>query len=147
MTDQLDFLDKLFDTLKETTDKSTKTIQTLIDQQNALVNTVEKMPVSEIRQEIKDHIFSAHEEREKIVNNLDKLFIKVNDLTTRVKIMIGVVIAAVAISGIVYYVARFTFEKKDYTYIEKKIERKQQQEHLKIKQEVIEAIRKELRKK
>lgn len=139
MKDQLDFIDKLFDTLKETTDDNTKTLQKLVEQQISLVGTVEKWPIPEIKQDIKDHVVSAFNERKGISEKIDELSVKV-------KIMIGVVVAVVALTGIVYYVARFHFDATDnqkaVTTIEERIKQEQEHEHM----ELIKAVREEIKK-
>jgi len=92
---------KLFDTLKESTDKNERTMQTLINQQQALVDHVKHMPMKEIRQEIQDHIESAFNEREQIKTKIDTksetILEKLRTIDTKVVKMIVVVIVAFAI--------------------------------------------------
>jgi len=88
-----DIILKLFDTLKDSTDKNERTMQTLINQQQTLVDTVSHMPISEIRQEIKDHITSAHEERKEISVKVDKVDSKV------AKMIIVVLVAFSILTG------------------------------------------------
>jgi hypothetical protein len=160
MTEHLNFIEKLFDTLKQTTDNNSSTVQKLVDQQNNLVGTVEKMPISEIRQELKDHVVAAHNEREeildkvelktdKILDKMKKVVSDVKELSGKIKFMIAVVAVAVALTGIVYFVGRFlvdTGSKKQTTTIEEKIRKEQEVEHKKLQKEIIKAIREELRK-
>lgn len=138
MTDQNDFIKLLFDTLETATKDNSGTVKELVNQQMNLVNTVEKMPISDIRQELKDHVADASSERKNILE-------KVNDLSGKVKLMIGVVAAAVALTGVVYVVGRYMIEyqgpMKQITEIEKKIKQQQKDEHGKL----IEAVREEIR--
>ena len=63
--------------------------------------------------------------------------------------MIAVVAIAVALTGVAYFVGRFlvdTSNKKQLNTIEDKIYEEQELEHEKLRREVIEAIREELRK-
>ncbi|GAG76154.1 unnamed protein product [marine sediment metagenome] len=152
MTEQNDFIKLLFDTLKETTDDNTTALQKLIDQQVHLVGNVEKWSivepkhVPEIKQEIKDHVISAFNERKKISGKIDDVLEKVNDLSGKVKLMIGIVVAAVALTGIVYVVGRYMIEyqgpMQQIAEIEEKIQKQQQDEH----RELIEAVREEIKK-
>lgn len=88
-----DIILKLFDTLKDSTDKNERTMQTLITQQQTLVDTVKHMPITEIRQEIKDHIVSAEKERKGILDKVIRLDSKVG------KMIIVVIVAFTIISG------------------------------------------------
>ena len=150
MTDQLDFIDKLFDTLKETTDDNTKTLQKLVEQQISLIGTVETWPISEIKQDIKDHVISAANERKDISTKIDTksggLLEIVNDLTVKVKLMIGVVAAAVVLTGAIYVIGRFYIDyelpKQEVSQIQEQFNEQQKQEH----NELIEAIREEIKK-
>ena len=90
MNGSSDIIIKLFDTLKDATNKSESTMQTLITQQQTLVDTVKHMPMNEIRQDIKDHIISAQKERKDISSKIEKVDSKVGK-------MIVVVVVAFAI--------------------------------------------------
>lgn len=159
MTEHLNFIEKLFDTLKQTTDNNTGTVQKLVDQQNDLVGTVEKMPISEIRQDLKDHVTAAHDERkgilekvelktDKILDKMKKVVSDVKELSGKIKFMIAIVAVAVGLTGIVYFVGRFLVDtsSKQTTTIEEKIRREQDVEHEQLQKDIIEAIREELRK-
>lgn len=123
---------KLFDTLKDSTDKNERTMQTLINQQQALVDNVKHMPIDEIKQDIKDHIVSAHDERKEISDKVDKVDSKV------IK-MILVVVVAFSLFSVAYFVVRST---SDIDKVKEEITREQEIEH----DEIIEAIRKEFQK-
>jgi len=98
---------KLFDTLRDATDKNERTMQTLINQQQILVENVTHMPIEEIRQEVKDHIVSAEAERKVISDKVDKVDSKVGK-------MILVVIVAFTLFTSAVLVAKLT-DKKDTT--------------------------------
>ena len=93
-----DIILKLFDTLKDSTDKNERTMQILINQQQSLVETVTHMPIDEIRQEVKDHIVSAHEERKGIMDIINRIDSKVT------KMILVVVVAFTLISATYVYV-------------------------------------------
>lgn len=139
MTDQNDFIKALFDTLETATKDNSSTVKDLVNQQMNLVNTVEKMPIGDIRQDLKDHVTAAHEERKSILDT-------VNDLSGKVKLMIGVVACAVALTGIVYIVGRYMIEyqgpMKQITEIEQRMKQQQKDEH----SELVEAVREEINK-
>jgi hypothetical protein len=93
MNGSSDFIIKLFDTLKESTDKNERTMQTLINQQQILVDTVKHMPINEIRKEIQDHIDSAKEERNIILDHIVKMDFKIT------KMIITVIVAFTIVTG------------------------------------------------
>jgi cation transport ATPase len=93
MNGSSDIILKLFDTLKDSTDKNERTMQVLINQQQTLVDNVTHLPINEIRQEIKDHISSAQKERKDIENKVDKVDSKVT------KMIIVVLVAFTIITG------------------------------------------------
>ena len=93
MNGSSDFIIKLFDTLKESTDKNERTMQTLINQQQILVDTVKHMPINEIRKEIQDHIESAQKERNVILDHIIKMDFKIT------KMIITVVVAFSILAG------------------------------------------------
>jgi cell division protein FtsL len=138
MTDQNDFIKLLFDTVESAVKDNSASVKDLINQQMNLVNTVERMPISEIRDELKQHVIYAHEERKNILE-------KIVELSGKVKLMIGVVSAAVVITGIVYVIGRYYFDyspNQEMTKIEQRIEKQQKYEH----DELINAVREEIKK-
>lgn len=102
---------KLFDTLKDATDKNERTMQTLINQQQTLVDTVKHMPIDEIRQEVKDHVVSAKEERQGI---LDKL----GNVDSKVGKMILVVVVAFTLFSSAVLLAKLNDSNSQQTIIE-----------------------------
>ena len=100
---------KLFDTLRDATDKNEKTMQTLINQQQLLVDRVKHMPIGEIRQEVKDHVVSAKEERKVIEGKVDKVASKVGK-------MILVVIVAFTLFSSAVLIANVTNKKDTPTH-------------------------------
>ena len=82
-----DVIIKLFDTLKDATNKNESTMQTLINQQATLVEHVKHLPIDEIKTDIKDHVKTAQEERKVIEGKVDKADSRV------VKMIIVVVVA------------------------------------------------------
>jgi hypothetical protein len=92
-----DIIIKLFDTLKDSTDKNERTMQTLINQQQALVDNVKHMPIDEIKQDIKDHIVSAHDERKEISGKVDKVDSKVTKMILVVVVAFALISSAVLI--------------------------------------------------
>jgi len=138
MTDQNDFIKMLFDTVETAVKDNSSTVKELITQQMNLVNTVEKMPITDIREELKKHVTDAHNERKSILD-------KVNELSGKVKLMIGIVSAAVIITGIVYVIGRYYIDyspQKKMIQIEEKIKEQQSHEH----DQLIKAVREEIKK-
>ena len=93
MNGSSDIIVKLFDTLKDSTDKNERTIQTLINQQQVLVENVTHLPIDEIKQDIKDHIVSAKEERKGISDKIDVINSKVT------KMILVVIVAFSILTG------------------------------------------------
>jgi exonuclease V gamma subunit len=93
MNGSSDIILKLFDTLKDSTDKNERTMQTLINQQQTLVDSVTHMPIGEIRQEIKEHVISAKAERGNISDKVDRVESKV------AKMIIVVLVSFTILSG------------------------------------------------
>ena len=110
MNGSSDIIIKLFDTLKDATNKSESTMQTLITQQQTLVDTVKHMPMNEIRQDIKDHIISAQKERKEISNKIEKVDSKV------VKMILVVIVAFTILTGSYMFVR----SASDYDHIQLK---------------------------
>ena len=106
---------KLFDTLRDATDKNERTMQILINQQQTLVENVSHMPINEIRQEVKDHIVSAEGERKAISNKVDKVDSKVGK-------MILVVVVAFTLFSSALYIANLGNKDMSVHEIEKRIE-------------------------
>lgn len=150
MTDQNDFIKLLFDMLKETTEDNTDAIRKLFEQQLILVGTVEKMPISELKKALEDHHKDSTDDigacTETVESETKSILEKINDLTSKVKLMIGIVAAAVAFTGVVYIVGRFLIDyhipKQEMASVQKKLEEQQKHDH----QELIEAVRLEIKK-
>lgn len=154
MTEQNDFIKLLFDTLKETSNENTSTIQKLVDQQIQLVNTVQSLPISDLKKALDDHNRESSDDinncTETVESETKSILEKVNELNGKVKLMIGIVCASVVIMGLAYFVARFYVDSVDkqnvITTIEEELEQQQKSEHEKLRDEVIQAIRKEFKK-
>ena len=95
-----DVIIKLFDTLKDATNKNESTMQTLINQQATLVEHVKHLPIDEIKTDIKDHVKSAQEERKSIEGKIDKV-------DSRIVKMIIVVGVAFSLFGTALMFAKF----------------------------------------
>lgn len=114
MNGSSDIILKLFDTLKDSTDKNERTMQTLIHQQQILVDNVTHMPMDEIRQDIKDHIVSAREERKGITERIIKIDSKVG------KMIIVVIVTFSVLTGSYLFVK--SEMKHDYINLKTAIE-------------------------
>jgi len=99
-----EFILKLFDTLKDATNKNETTMQTLINQQATLVEHVKHLPIDEIKTDIKDHVKTAKEERTSISDKVDKV-------DSRVVKMIIVVVAAFTLFSSAVLIAKLTDPK------------------------------------
>ena len=55
MADSTDLMIKLFDTLKQSSDKGEIILQKLIEQQHNLIGHIEYLPIKELQEALKDH--------------------------------------------------------------------------------------------
>jgi len=55
MSDPIETLNRLFDTLREASNRNEKSTDKLIDQQIKLIAEIKNMPITEIKTALKDH--------------------------------------------------------------------------------------------
>ena len=103
---EIDVMLKLFDTLKQSSDKNEATIQKLIEQQHALIGHIEYLPIKELQEALKEHDKGSTEDidscTETVKTTTDIILEKVNIIDTKVGKMITVVIVAFALLTMSY---------------------------------------------
>jgi len=101
MSDILEFVSKLFDTLKEASKDSNTSLQTLITQQQDLVSYVKGLPVKELQVALKDHDTNSKNEidscTETVETKTDSILTKVNLIDSKIGKMITVVLVTFAL--------------------------------------------------
>lgn len=103
---------KLFDTLKDSSDRNEASTQQLIKQQMDLVNQIKNLPMSDLRRALRDHIKDSathYNDSEKLIEGKNQTILdELKRISTRIKIMIAVVMSAFTIMSVTYIVIRAT---------------------------------------
>jgi len=150
MSDNIDILLKLFETLKDSSDKNENTTQQLIAQQLELVGHIKHLPIEDLRQVLKDHAKDSAEDidacSETVENTSGDLMEEIKNISGRVNKMIIVVVVAFTVLASAYGIVKTVgdSESKFDTWKEK-IDIEQEEARHKIANEVIEELRKEMR--
>ena len=133
MSDTLDFVSKLFDTLKEASKDSNTALQRLVAQQQELVNHVKGLPITELHQTLKDHDTKSTGEidscTETVESQTGTILKEVRDLKGKVRTMIIVVVVAFSLFTSAALIGKLVIES-DYI------------SHDDLKSEMIEEIKK-----
>jgi len=134
---------KLFDTLKESSTRTTDALNDLISQQNELISHVKHLPINEFQNALKDHAKSTVDEfiksSEKTTESSNKILEKIKNIDSKLSKVLIVISVAFALSGVVYFLVRSTI---DTDKIMLKIEEKQNTEHNKLMEEIKNEIEK-----
>jgi predicted PurR-regulated permease PerM len=138
---------KLFDTLKDSSDRTSEALRNLISQQNDLITHVKQLPVSDLKQALKDHsdktidqFNSCNNSTERNTNSLLEKLRNIDNKMTKVLIVISVAFSLIAIA---YFVVRSTTDTSKLTKeIIEQVEGNQDKKH----NEIVEAIKKEIEK-
>ena len=128
MSDNITILVKLFETLKEASDKNEDATQQLIVQQLELVGHIKHLPIEDLRQALKEHaketsidIDSCTETVETTSTDLMK---EIKKLASKVTIMIVVVLVTFTVlTGTYVFISNVADHKKESIEWKKKIEK------------------------
>ena len=126
MSDNIDILVKLFETLKTSTDKNEESTKQLIIQQLELVNQIKSLPIDDLRQALKEHASTSSKDidscSETVTATSTDLMVEVRKLTSKInKLLIAIsVIISVATTG--YFVIKATVDSE--AIIEKNLQKK-----------------------
>lgn len=109
MTDNIDILVKLFDTLKEASDENRKMTQVLVTQQHDLVGHVKSLPIKELRDSLKDHSVQSSQEIDTCTEVVETKTGSISDLLKKIdnkisKMIIIVSVAFTLLAGIYVFV-------------------------------------------
>ena len=144
MANNIDILLKLFATLKESSDKNEEATKQLILQQLELVGHIKHLPIEDLRQALKDHAKESSEEidscEETVTTTSEDLMTELKKMSNKVSKMILVVVVAFTILTGAYIIIRSVADNQE------SISATQEAQHRKVATDVIEEIRKEIRK-
>ncbi len=112
-----DLMLKLFDTLKQASDKTESALQKLINQQNEIIGHIQYMPIKEIQDSIDDHEKSSDSKINdctKTVNSSSAGIIeKLRRMNNRVTVMIVVVLSTFTVLSAAYLIGSFAADKNN----------------------------------
>lgn len=151
MAENVDLMVKLFETLKQSSDKNEATLQKLIEQQHSLIGHIEYLPIKDLQEALKEHNKDSSINitacTDTVNSTSNSILEKVKKIDGKVGKMITVVLVAFALLSITFIIARMTMdtgllEKK----IKKEIATEKQNEHKDVIKAVNESMRKEFEK-
>jgi predicted PurR-regulated permease PerM len=141
MTDSMDILVKLFDTLKEASDESKKNVQVLVSQQQELVNYIKLLPIAELRDNLKDHSKQSGTDintcAQKVETNSKNILDKVRSIDGKLNKMLIIASVIFSLLGVAYFIARST---TDVEQIKKEIIKDVEAQQAKEHKDIIEAV-------
>lgn len=106
MGDPIEILSKLFDNLKDASNRTEAATQKLIDQQMEVVGHIKAMPVDDIRKALNEHAIESRTTQQSILSRVTKMLI--------------IVSVAVSVSTLGYFMIRYTAENQIASTMEKK---------------------------
>lgn len=146
MSDNINVLLKLFEILKESSDKNEEATQQLIVQQLDLVGHIKYLPIDDLRQALKDHAAKSSIDidscSETVTTTSGDLMAEIKKISSKVSKMILVVIVAFTILTGSYVIIRSVADKD----LQNKVNVTLTEEHRAITDEVIKEMRKEVLK-
>lgn len=135
MSDPIETLNRLFDTLKEASNRNEKSTQRLIDQQMELVTHIKTMPIEQLRTALKEH----HEKSSKDMDDCSgTIELKSGDIMSLLRIinakitkMFIIVSITIAVSTGGYFLIKYAAEHDEHPPVDwqskyEKIEKEQQ---------------------
>ncbi len=146
MNDNINVLLKLFETLKESSDKNEEATQQLIVQQLDLVGHIKYLPIEDLRQALKDHAKESSSDidlcSETVTTTSGDLMAEIKKVGSKVSKMILVVVVAFTLVTGLYVIIRSVADRD----LQKKVDVTLTEEHRAITDEVIKEMRKEVLK-
>lgn len=151
---EVDLLLKLFDTLKDSSKDTQQMCQAMLTNQTNISNFMRNLPLAELKEMLKEHAKESGDDigtcTETVENQTDAILKEVRQLRSRIKTMITVVIVTFSLFTIAGLIGVITYQTRQDTtplYQDEFYNPAQTDEqHQKLKEEIIEAIRKEFNK-
>jgi hypothetical protein len=133
MADSTDLMIKLFDTLKQSSDKGEIILQKLIEQQHNLIGHIEYLPIKELQEALKDHNIESKGDintcTETVESKSDTILEKVQVIESKISKAILVIIVAFTLFSAAFGIARLALNPNK---LKQTIEREQTLAHQKI---------------
>lgn len=150
---EVDLLLKLFDTLKDSSKDTQQMCQAMLTNQTDISSFMKNLPLAELKEMIKDHAKTSGDDigtcTETVESQTDAILKEVRQLKGRIKTMITVVIVAFSlftIAGLIGVISYQTAEDTTPAYPEEFYKPEEaEHQHERLRQEIIEAIRKEFK--
>lgn len=115
MSEAIETLNKLFDTLKDASNRNEAATEKLVDQQLELVTHIKTMPVAELRSALKDHALKSEQDIQDCNGTIElktaDIMEEIKKLSAKVTKMIIVVSVAFAVATAGYFLIRYAAEK------------------------------------
>lgn len=158
MAENIDLMIKLFDTLKQASDKNESSILSLIQQQDKLVGHIEHLPIKDLQDALKEHNKDSKDDidscTETVESKTDNILEGLSEIKEKVKTMITVVLVAFALFTAAGLIGAISYkywgtQSESVKSREKLIEiihEEQEEEHQLLRDNIIKIIREELRK-
>jgi len=151
MSDNINILVKLFETLKASSDKNEDATQQLIVQQLDLVGHIKNLPIDDLREALREHAKDSAADidtcSETVENTSGDLMKELKTIGNKVNKMILIVVVAFSmLAGSYIFVRSISDNETTLREWREKIETSQASEHHKIALEVIDEIKKEMHK-
>jgi len=135
MSDAIETLNKLFDTLKDASNRNEAATNKLIDQQLELVTHIKTMPMDEVRTALKDHADKSAQDLSDCNGTIElkaaDIMDEIKKVSSKVTKMIIVVSVALTVATAGYFLIRYAAEKttKPTANWEERLEQIEQDQH------------------
>ena len=155
MSDAVTTLEKLFDTLKDASNRTEIATNKLLDQQMELVTHIKTMPMADLRAALKEHASKSDKDINACSGSIELMSVDITNeikkLANKVKQMILVVTVALAVVTAGYFILRYAAEKSNPPIVkwEQRLQQIEQDQHEDIDerlQEFMREIKKEMAK-
>jgi len=112
MSDPIETLNRLFDTLREASNRNEKSTDKLIDQQIKLIAEIKNMPITEIKTALKDHADQTALDKRDIDSHTNEIMETLRVILGKINKMMTVFALVVTITMGTYVVIRYLAEDK-----------------------------------
>jgi len=131
MSDPIDTLTKLFDTLKDASYRNEQSTQRLIDQQLELVSHIKDMPIDEIKLALQSHASETKKSFAERVTTTAIILEEIKKVGAKVTKMLIVVSVTLTVATAGYFLIKYAAEHDDHPPVDwqskyEQIEREQQ---------------------
>jgi len=146
MTDNIDILLKLFETLKESSDKNEDATQQLIVQQLELVSCIKNLPIEDLRAALKEHAKQSADDIDDCTETVETksvgLMDEIKKISSKVNKMILVVTVAFSLLAGTYIFVRSSYDSGiKFQEWQDRIEKRQRTEHSILVDEITKQIK------